>query len=64
MSDDKEFEGVLCLAIIAKVCCEEDKLKRKNRKMWITKWLQNKTEYSNTKLLKELKLNQPDDFKN
>ena len=52
------------MAIIAGVCCEEDKLKRKNRKMRMKKWRQNKDEFSNTRVLKELKLRQPDDFKN
>lgn len=58
-------DTILALAIITEICCEdEEKVKRRKRKMWMKEWFQNRRVYSNMKLLKELNENHSDDFKN
>ena len=60
-----ESVDILALAIVTDICCEdEEKVKRRKRKMWMRKWFENRDVYSNAKLLKELKENHSDDFKN
>jgi len=61
-----ESGNILALTIITDICCGEDeeKVKRRKRKMWMTKWFENRDVYSNTKLLKELKENHSEDSKN
>jgi len=38
--------------------------KKKKRKTWVNKWIEQRSEQSNVTLLKDLKENNPDDFKN
>jgi RNA binding exosome subunit len=38
--------------------------KKINRKTWVKKWIEQRSEQSNVTLLKDLKENNPDDFKN
>ena len=67
--ENSESGNILALAIITDICCEdEEKVKRRKRKMWMKKWFANRDVFISrliyTKLLKELKENHSEDFKN
>jgi len=60
-----EIGDIIALMVIGECLVEaKEREKRAKRKMWMKNWLKNKDEFSNQKLLKELKVSQPDDFKN
>lgn len=61
----EKTKSICALMIIAEICCEdEDEFKRRTRKIWMKEWYKKENEFANTKLLNELKVSQPDDFKN
>ena len=45
-------------------CCARNFKKKINRKTWVKKWIEQRSEQSNVTLLKDLKENNPDDFEN
>lgn len=44
--------------------CARNFKKTKNRKTWVKKWIKQRSQRSNVTLLKDLKENNPDNFKN
>ncbi|KAL4083874.1 hypothetical protein QTP88_029190 [Uroleucon formosanum] len=56
----KKIAIICAMAIVA----HETSKKKKNRKTWVKKWIEQRSEQSNVTLLKDLKENNPDDFKN
>lgn len=45
------------------IVTHETSKKKKNRKTWVKKWIEQRSQQSNVTLLKDLKENNPDDFK-
>ena len=56
----KKIAIICAMAIVA----QETSKKKKNRKTWVKKWIEQRSQQSNVTLLKDLKENNPDDFKN
>lgn len=56
----KKIAIICAMAIVA----HETSKKKKNRRTWVKKWIEQRSEQSNVTLLKDLKENNPDDFKN
>lgn len=57
MDDEKK-------ALATLVICSAMKSRKRKRSCWTKKWLQRRDEFSHMTLLKELKENNPDDFRN
>ena len=51
-------------AFAALVICEAMKPKKRKKSFWAKEWYKNRDTYSHITLLKELKENNPDDYKN
>lgn len=57
---EKRKLAVACLGIASEVVFK----KKKKRSVWSKKWLVNRSLYSDINLLRELRTNEPNDFKN
>lgn len=61
---DQKKKLALVSALLYSELIIDKKKKRKKRLVWQKKWLSDRNIYSNLQLLKELRTNEPDDYKN
>lgn len=61
---DDQVSRSIAITMLGVIAITQQKKKKRNRRMWSKEWLINRDQYSHMVLLRELKDNNPDDYRN